>query len=341
MNTSLAHLPEAKQAKLAAMAAAIREVAPAELILLFGSHARGNWVEDPETGYMSDFDLLVVVESPAVAEEDELWSEVERRIRPLAAPTPVTLIVHGIKFLNKEIRRGQYFFSEIVAEGVLLFTRRCAQARVQAGHEGAPGRHEVAQGARRARGRVRPLWAAALRLAGGDAGIKRSLARLRVLRLGEAAIGGERRGGAAREGALTLLRARRQLVRGRTSASRPGVDGCARVGARLARIHLPCRGGGRRLRRHDDGRRVRGRRNRGRRGVGRGRRGRRGGHGDGRRLVVFAAAHEAGRGGEEGEEVGSAHGCFMGRFARKRNLFTGGKARAVPRKALDAQGLGR
>jgi uncharacterized protein len=124
MNTSLAHLPEAKQEKLAAMAAAIREAAPAELILLFGSHARGNWVEDPDTDYMSDFDLLVVVESPAVAEKDELWSEVERRIRPLAAPTPVTLIVHDIKFLNKEIRRGQYFFSEIVAEGVLLYTSK-------------------------------------------------------------------------------------------------------------------------------------------------------------------------------------------------------------------------
>jgi predicted nucleotidyltransferase/HEPN domain-containing protein len=124
MNTSLAHLPEAKQARLAAMAAAIREAAPAELVLLFGSHARGNWVEDPETGYMSDFDLLVVVESPAVAEKDELWSEVERRIRPLAAPTPVTLVVHDIKFLNREIRRGQYFFSEIVAEGVLLHTSK-------------------------------------------------------------------------------------------------------------------------------------------------------------------------------------------------------------------------
>jgi uncharacterized protein len=124
MNTSLAHLPEAKQAQLAAMAVAIREVAPAELVLLFGSHARGNWVEDPETGYMSDFDLLVVVESPAIAEKDELWSEVERRIRPLAAPTPATLIVHDIKFLNKEIRRGQYFFSEIVAEGVLLYTSK-------------------------------------------------------------------------------------------------------------------------------------------------------------------------------------------------------------------------
>jgi uncharacterized protein len=124
MNTSLAHLPEAKQEKLTAMAAAIREAAPAELLLLFGSHARGNWVEDPETDYMSDFDLLVVVESPVVAEKDELWSEVERRIRPLAAPTPVTLIVHDIKFLNKEIRRGQYFFSEIVAEGVLLYTSK-------------------------------------------------------------------------------------------------------------------------------------------------------------------------------------------------------------------------
>ena len=33
------------------------------MVVLFGSHARGDWVEDPETGYRSDYDLLVVVES--------------------------------------------------------------------------------------------------------------------------------------------------------------------------------------------------------------------------------------------------------------------------------------
>src|SRR3954451_12162528 len=30
-------------------------------IILFGSYARNDWVDDPKSGYQSDFDLLVVV----------------------------------------------------------------------------------------------------------------------------------------------------------------------------------------------------------------------------------------------------------------------------------------
>ena len=47
--------PETKQKQLAAMAEAIRAEAPAAgMIVLFGSHARGDWVDDAETGYRSD-----------------------------------------------------------------------------------------------------------------------------------------------------------------------------------------------------------------------------------------------------------------------------------------------
>jgi len=53
-----------------------------------------------------------------------LWHEMERRAREVAGKTPVTLIVHDIKFLNREIRIGQYFFGDIVNEGVLLFDSR-------------------------------------------------------------------------------------------------------------------------------------------------------------------------------------------------------------------------
>jgi HEPN domain-containing protein len=54
----------------------------------------------------------------------------ERRAREVAGETPVTLIVHDIKFVNHEIRIGQYFFADIVNEGVLLFDSRRAHARL-------------------------------------------------------------------------------------------------------------------------------------------------------------------------------------------------------------------
>src|SRR5262249_18248024 len=115
------HLPEKKQAKLVAMAAKIRAEAPAaEMIVLFGSHARGDWVEDMETGYRSDYDLLVVVDSAEVAQDLALWGRVEEALRPIADPSPVTLIVHDFRELNQQIRRGQFFFAELWEQGVVL-----------------------------------------------------------------------------------------------------------------------------------------------------------------------------------------------------------------------------
>jgi predicted nucleotidyltransferase len=46
MKTTLSHLPEDKQEELKSLAEIILEKVPAEMIILFGSHARGDWVED-------------------------------------------------------------------------------------------------------------------------------------------------------------------------------------------------------------------------------------------------------------------------------------------------------
>src|SRR5262249_35155744 len=64
----------------------------------------GDWVEDPETGYLSDYDLLAVVESEKLAKDLVLWNELEARARAVAGKIPVTLIVHDLRFLNHEIR---------------------------------------------------------------------------------------------------------------------------------------------------------------------------------------------------------------------------------------------
>jgi uncharacterized protein len=121
MKTSLDHLPETKRAQLDAIVALFRERAPLGLLVLFGSHARGDWVDDEVTGYRSDFDLLAVVRDPKQADDARAWHELERAFREAVAPTPVTLIAHDLKFVNREIRMGQYFFGDIANEGVLLY----------------------------------------------------------------------------------------------------------------------------------------------------------------------------------------------------------------------------
>jgi predicted nucleotidyltransferase len=47
MKESLDHLPAKKRRQLTAVAELIRKEAEAEMVILFGSHARGDWIEDP------------------------------------------------------------------------------------------------------------------------------------------------------------------------------------------------------------------------------------------------------------------------------------------------------
>src|SRR5262245_40895606 len=117
MKTSLDHLPEPKRAKLTALVVLFREAVPKGPLVLVGSHARGDWVDDEETGYRSDFDLLAVVRDPKQANDHGFFRALEGRFREAAAPSPVTLIAHDLKFVNHEIRMGQYFFGDIANEG--------------------------------------------------------------------------------------------------------------------------------------------------------------------------------------------------------------------------------
>jgi predicted nucleotidyltransferase/HEPN domain-containing protein len=141
MRTGLDHLPEAKRRELAHVVEVIREgfaFATARRtmpdlrggrllkIILFGSYARGDWVEDPVGRYFSDYDLLVVVDREALTDVPEFWAKTEERLLgDLAAGqalrTPVSLIYHSLDDVNDKLRLGRYFFIDIVRDGVALF----------------------------------------------------------------------------------------------------------------------------------------------------------------------------------------------------------------------------
>lgn len=95
-------------------------------IILFGSYARGDWVEDPVGRYYSDYDLLVVVDREALTDVSEFWQKTEDRLLEELAKgdrlrTPVSLIYHSIDDVNEKLRLGRYFFADIVRDGVILF----------------------------------------------------------------------------------------------------------------------------------------------------------------------------------------------------------------------------
>ncbi len=134
MKTSLDHLPEDKRALLTRAVETIRtEVPQAGLILLFGSHARGDWTHNPQTGYRSDYDLLVVVDGEQVAKHVSLWDRVRAVIKEHTTTASVDIIAHDFREVNQQIRRGQFFFVEIWQQGIVLYdARRFTLARPKA-----------------------------------------------------------------------------------------------------------------------------------------------------------------------------------------------------------------
>jgi predicted nucleotidyltransferase len=141
VKTSLDHLPPGKRAELTFVVDVLRESFASEIttrqspalrdgtilkIVLFGSYARGDWVEDPVGRYFSDYDLLVVVADEKHADVLEFWETAEKRLlEALAAGarlrTPVSLIVHSLADVNAQLERGRYLFVDIVRDGIVLF----------------------------------------------------------------------------------------------------------------------------------------------------------------------------------------------------------------------------
>jgi predicted nucleotidyltransferase/HEPN domain-containing protein len=128
MKTDLSHLPEHKQNELKSIVAAlIPRYSEIEMIILFGSYARGNWVEDKyvEKGttyeYKSDYDLLIILSKNGQSNSDTLTQSISGKLNELKLDTPVHPIFHGIEFVNKELQEGSYFFGDIKKEGIQLF----------------------------------------------------------------------------------------------------------------------------------------------------------------------------------------------------------------------------
>ena len=91
-------------------------------IVLFGSYARDDWVDEPENGYQSDFDLLVIVSHEDLTDIAEYWYLAEDRIaRDPAIDRPVNLIVHSLDEVNRSLARGEYFWVDIARDGIALY----------------------------------------------------------------------------------------------------------------------------------------------------------------------------------------------------------------------------
>ncbi|TPG21891.1 HEPN domain-containing protein [Sphingomonas koreensis] len=95
-------------------------------IILFGSYARDDWVDEPENGYQSDFDLLVVVSHRDLTDIEHYWYVAEDKIlRDASVGRPVNIIVHSLDEVNQALGRGEYFWVDIARDGIALYELAC------------------------------------------------------------------------------------------------------------------------------------------------------------------------------------------------------------------------
>lgn len=142
MNTDLDHLPPTKRRDLERVLQILFEefqdahgspTGPRKLgrilkVILYGSYARGGWVDEPHTGkgYQSDFDLLVIVNQKELTDRVDYWEKADARLMrefsiTKTLHTPVNFIVHSLQQVNDGLAHGRYFFMDIARDGILLY----------------------------------------------------------------------------------------------------------------------------------------------------------------------------------------------------------------------------
>ncbi len=141
MKTDLDHLPDRKRHDLERVVQIIfsefedaralstqkwkREGRIAQIIL-YGSYARGNWIEDHEGGYYSDYDILVIVNDERLA-DPEYWHRAQDHLMrewsiAKRISAPVGMVVHSMADVNGQLSRSRPFFMDVVREGVVLYS---------------------------------------------------------------------------------------------------------------------------------------------------------------------------------------------------------------------------
>ena len=141
MKTDLDHLPATKQRELRHVVRVLFEEFEEQTrlatqswkkrgrilkVILYGSYARGDWVDDPVGGYTSDYDILVVVNDKRLTDPIEYWATADDRLMRdvtinKALSAPVNFIVNDLADVNDQLAHGRPFFVDIAKQGVALY----------------------------------------------------------------------------------------------------------------------------------------------------------------------------------------------------------------------------
>lgn len=137
MKTEIDHLPAKQQGELERIKQVLMEEFARSIkrstkdvkrngkvlkIILFGSYARNDWVDEPENGYQSDFDVLIIVSHADLTDIADHWYIAEDKIlRDPEIGRTLNIIVHTLDEVNRALSRGEYFWVDILRDGIMLY----------------------------------------------------------------------------------------------------------------------------------------------------------------------------------------------------------------------------
>ena len=136
IKADISHLPGRQEEELRRIVKMIHEISKTEFIILFGSYARGDFVERDVTyaeglGYpeefKSDFDILIILFSRRNVKRDytklqKLQSGLDRMLARQEIQTPVSLLFYGLDEINDLLEKeANPFFKDVTEQGIMLY----------------------------------------------------------------------------------------------------------------------------------------------------------------------------------------------------------------------------
>lgn len=133
MKKSISYLPSTNQRDLHfIIESVLQRLKQTEMIILFGSYARNDYVAYDEKYefrklqfYVSDYDILVVTSDVSDGVADKYLDVVEtlyyNRAKDPDRQPPIQFISEDMKKLNKYLEEGRYFYTQIKQEGIILY----------------------------------------------------------------------------------------------------------------------------------------------------------------------------------------------------------------------------
>ena len=141
--TSLEIVPEPIQEEIKIATGLIKQIFTTDelaMIWLFGSYARGEAIQDRRidensrivSEYMSDVDILVILNEQETLEDSERWMQLQESIdEHTRIRSCIHLVNESLPNINHALAYNEYFYMDVISEGIVLYNNGTVLAQPQ------------------------------------------------------------------------------------------------------------------------------------------------------------------------------------------------------------------